>query len=220
MGFLDNMMKRGGSSEEVEGYTPTGPGTDIATSGGRRRRKSLRRKGARKGVRKGTSKRSRKHYGGKSYQKHQQGGDTLEELVKKLKDGVELTTDEKTEYDRLTALQTSTEEEKGPSDAETSNVAELSDEEIITKYESDIERGDATTEAYHSKFTKSPETLVGGGSRRRKSRHNKKTHSKKTRGKKTSPWIKHVLQFAKDNKMKYFQALKDKRCRATYKSSK
>ena len=59
-----------------------------------------------------------------------------------------------------------------------------------------------------------------GGSRRRKSRHSKKSHSKKTRGKKTSAWIKHVLQFAKDNKMKYFQALKDKRCRATYKSSK
>ena len=57
-----------------------------------------------------------------------------------------------------------------------------------------------------------------GGSRRRKGSRGKKTHSKKTRGKKTSAWIKHVLQFAKDNKMKYFQALKDKRCRATYKS--
>lgn len=59
-----------------------------------------------------------------------------------------------------------------------------------------------------------------GGSRRRKGSRGKKTHSKKTRGKKSSPWIKHVLQFAKDNKMKYFQALKDKRCRATYKSQK
>jgi hypothetical protein len=54
-----------------------------------------------------------------------------------------------------------------------------------------------------------------GGSRRRKGRR-----GKKTRGKKSSPWIKHVLQFAKDHKMKYFQALKDKRCRAAYKSSK
>jgi len=51
----------------------------------------------------------------------------------------------------------------------------------------------------------------GGGRRRRR--------GKKTRGK-TSSWIKHVLRFAKDNKMKYFQALKDKRCRSTYKSNK
>jgi hypothetical protein len=50
-----------------------------------------------------------------------------------------------------------------------------------------------------------------GGRRRRR--------GKKTRGK-TSSWIKHVMRFAKDNKMKYFQALKDKRCRATYKSNK
>jgi len=51
----------------------------------------------------------------------------------------------------------------------------------------------------------------GGGRRRRR--------GKKTRGK-TSSWIKHVMRFAKDNKMKYFQALKDKRCRSTYKSNK
>jgi len=50
-----------------------------------------------------------------------------------------------------------------------------------------------------------------GGRRRRR--------GKKTRGK-TSSWIKHVMRFAKDNKMKYFQALKDKRCRSTYKSNK
>ena len=54
----------------------------------------------------------------------------------------------------------------------------------------------------------------GGGRRRRKG-----NRGKKTRGK-TSAWIKHVLQFAKANKMKYGQALKDKRCRSTYKSHK
>jgi len=59
------------------------------------------------------------------------------------------------------------------------------------------------------------EHVSTGGSRRRKGRR-----GKKTRGKKTSPWIKHVFQFAKDHNMKYFQALKDKRCRAAYKSSK
>ena len=52
----------------------------------------------------------------------------------------------------------------------------------------------------------------GGG--RRKGRRGKKTRGK------VSGWITHVLKFAKDNKMKYFQALKDKRCRATYKSNK
>ena len=51
-----------------------------------------------------------------------------------------------------------------------------------------------------------------GGRRRRKGHRGKKTRGK------VSGWIKHVLKFAKDNKMKYFQALKDKRCRATYKS--
>jgi len=163
MGVLDMFNKTGGSSD-VEGYTPeTGLGSDI-TAGGRRRRKSLRRKGARKGTRK----RARKHSGGYSQQKQQQGGegDRLAQLQKQLDDGLVLSNEEQAEFNRL----------KNP-----------------------------TSE---------------GGSRRRKSRHSKKSHSKKTRGKKSSPWIKHVLQFAKDHKMKYFQALKDKRCRATYKSSK
>jgi hypothetical protein len=163
MGALD--IFRGGSSD-VEGYSETGPGTELGPSGGRRRRKSLRRKGARKG----THKRARKHYGGYSQKKQQQGGDgdgdRLAQLQKKLDDGLVLSDEEQAEYNRL----------KNPTGE--------------------------------------------GGSRRRKSRHSKKSHSKKTRGKKTSAWIKHVLQFAKDNKMKYFQALKDKRCRATYKSSK
>ena len=57
-----------------------------------------------------------------------------------------------------------------------------------------------------------------GGRRRRKGSRGKKTRGK-TRGK-ASAWIKHVLQFAKDNKMKYGQALKDKRCRSAYKSQK
>jgi hypothetical protein len=187
------MFKKGGSSEEIEGYTPTGPGTDIATSGGRRRRKSLRRKGARKGARKGMSKKSRKHYGGKSYQKHQNyysGGDGEGEGNG---DGVQTQAQLQAEANRLGALKDPTEEDK-------KRLAELAEQDIIPQ---------------------EPEIITEkGGSRRRKSRHNKKTHSKKTRGKKTSPWIKHVLQFAKDNKMKYFQALKDKRCRATYKSSK
>ena len=57
------------------------------------------------------------------------------------------------------------------------------------------------------------EELTGGRSRRKGRR------GKKTRGK-VSGWIKHVLRFAKENKMKYFQALKDKRCRSTYKANK
>jgi hypothetical protein len=169
MGALD--IFRGGSSD-VEGYTPeTGLGSDI-TAGGRRRRKSLRRKGARKGTRK----RARKHSGGYSQKKQQQGGidgndgndenDARRKELQAKESAGTITEDERTELEKLM-------------------------------------------------------TPVGkGGSRRRKSRHSKKSHSKKTRGKKTSAWIKHVLQFAKDNKMKYFQALKDKRCRATYKSSK
>ena len=55
---------------------------------------------------------------------------------------------------------------------------------------------------------------ASGGARRRKGRRGKKTRGK------VSGWITHVLKFAKDNKMKYFQALKDKRCRATYKANK
>jgi hypothetical protein len=55
---------------------------------------------------------------------------------------------------------------------------------------------------------------ASGGARRKKGRRGKKTRGK------VSAWITHVLKFAKDNKMKYFQALKDKRCRATYKSNK
>lgn len=169
MGVLDMFNKTGGSGD-VEGYSESGPGPGIEiTAGGRRRRRTLRRKGARKGTRKG----SRKHYGGYSYQKQQQGGEgeRLTELQAKVTAGT-ITTAEQLELDGLVKPQSNE-----------------------------------------------------GGSRRRKSRHskkthNKKTHSKKTRGKKTSAWIKHVLQFAKDNKMKYFQALKDKRCRATYKSSK
>jgi hypothetical protein len=225
MGFLDNMMKRGGSSEEVEGYTPTGPGTDIATSGGRRRRKSVRRKGARKGVRKGTSKKSRKHYGGKSYQKHQNyysggaDGDANEP------DGDANEPDDAEEA--APSGEAASSVQAGPSDEAAPIVEASSDDAVIDAYEKPITntagRDANIAEAYYKSFNKSEAergTLGGGGSRRRKSRHNKKTHSKKTRGKKTSPWIKHVLQFAKDNKMKYFQALKDKRCRATYKSGK
>ena len=53
----------------------------------------------------------------------------------------------------------------------------------------------------------SNEELVGGKRRR----------SKKTTKGKRSAWITHVLNFAKDNGIKYPQALKDKRCRSTYK---
>ena len=53
----------------------------------------------------------------------------------------------------------------------------------------------------------SNEELVGG----------KRSRSKKTTKGKRSAWITHVLNFAKDNGMKYPEALKDKRCRATYK---
>ena len=162
-----DFLKTGGSSE-VEGYSEDGPGSEIAASGGRRRRRTLRRKGARKGSRKG----ARKHYGGYSQQKQQQqqqGGDDE--------------TDRAAKIAALEAIPERTTEQE----AELANL-------------------------------KNPNP--DGGSRRRKGSRGKKTHSKKTRGKKTSPWIKHVLQFAKDNKMKYFQALKDKRCRATYKSQK
>ena len=53
----------------------------------------------------------------------------------------------------------------------------------------------------------SNEELVGGKRRR----------SKKTTKGKRSAWITHVLKFAKDNGMKYPEALKDKKCSATYK---
>lgn len=205
MGFLDNMMKRGGSSEDVEGYSEQDSYSNVATSGGRRRRKSLRRKGARKGVRKGTSKKSRKHYGGKSYQKHQNyygGGEGDDDG-----DGVQTRAQLQDEANRLGAL-------KDPTDEDKKRLAELAEQDIIPQEPEIIPQQPEI-------IPQQPETITEkGGSRRRKSRHSKKTHSKKTRGKKTSPWIKHVLQFAKDNKMKYFQALKDKRCRATYKSSK
>ena len=58
------------------------------------------------------------------------------------------------------------------------------------------------------------EDELNGGRRRRKGRRGKKTRGK------TSAWIKHVLHYAKSHKMKYFQALKDKKCRSTYKSGK
>jgi len=156
------------------------PLTAKSMNGGRRRRKSLRRKG----VRKGTRKRARKHYGGKSYQKQQQGGDGEQEEANNL-GAIPMEKRTEEQMKRLKQLEDDGYKPEPPRGVETS--------------------GAATGE---------------GGSRRRKSRHNKKSHSKKTRGKKSSPWIKHVLQFAKDHKMKYFQALKDKRCRATYKSSK
>jgi len=178
MGLLDNFI---GGSGHVEDFTEQEPYTDI-TAGGRRRRKSLRRKGARKGTRK----RARKHYGGYSHQKQQQGGATLAELEDKVTRGT-ITADEQSELDGLREA--------------AKEAAERAEKEAAERAASE-------------------RTADQGGSRRRKSRHSKKTHSKKTRGKKTSAWIKHVLQFAKDNKMKYFQALKDKRCRATYKSSK
>jgi len=187
-------MLKGGSGD-VEDFTEADPYTDIARSGGRRRRKSLRRKGARKGVRKGTHKRARKHYGGYSQKKQQQGGeddDRRKVLEDKAADGA-LTDEETAELEQIRIRRRKVLEDKEAAGT-------LTDEEKI-----ELEQ---------------IRNSSGGGSRRRKSRHNKKTHSKKTRGKKTSPWIKHVLQFAKDNKMKYFQALKDKRCRAAYKSSK
>jgi len=186
MGVFD--MLKGGSGGP-EGYTPaTGLGSDI-TAGGRRRRKSLRRKGARKG----THKRARKHYGGYSQQKHQQGGDRLAELEEK------------------EAARTLTDEE------EITELKQLRRRKVLEEKEA---AGTLTDEGEITELKQLRNPTGGGGSRRRKSRHSKKSHSKKTRGKKTSAWIKHVLQFAKDNKMKYFQALKDKRCRATYKSSK
>ena len=60
------------------------------------------------------------------------------------------------------------------------------------------------------------------GSKRRGSKKSNKGsrkngHNKKTRKGKRSAWITHVLNFSKQNNMKYPQALKDKRCRATYK---
>ena len=45
----------------------------------------------------------------------------------------------------------------------------------------------------------------------------KKTKGKKSRKGKASNWIKHVLNFAKVHKMKYPDALKDPRCKASYK---
>lgn len=39
-------------------------------------------------------------------------------------------------------------------------------------------------------------------------------------GKKTSKWIEHVKKFARDNKLKYNEALKDPKCKASYKSKK
>ena len=45
----------------------------------------------------------------------------------------------------------------------------------------------------------------------------KKTKGKKSRKGKVSNWIKHVLNFAKVHKMKYPAALKDPRCKASYK---
>ena len=45
----------------------------------------------------------------------------------------------------------------------------------------------------------------------------KKTKGKKSRKGKVSNWIKHVLNFAKVHKMKYPVALKDPRCKASYK---
>ena len=49
-----------------------------------------------------------------------------------------------------------------------------------------------------------------------KKRH-KKTKGKKSRKGKVSKWIRHVLNFAKVHKMKYPVALKDPRCKASYK---
>jgi colicin import membrane protein len=187
MGALD--IFRGGSSG-VQDFTEQEPYTELGPSGGRRRRKSLRRKGARKGTRK----RARKHYGGYSQKKQQQGGTRLEELEDKVT-REKLTADEQSELDGLRKEAA----ERAAAEKEAA------------------ERAAAEKEAAERAAERAAD---GGGSRRRKSRHSKKSHSKKTRGKKSSPWIKHVLQFAKDHKMKYFQALKDKRCRAAYKSSK
>ena len=56
------------------------------------------------------------------------------------------------------------------------------------------------------------DTNVGSSGGRRRRHH----HQKSRKGK-SSKWIQHVKQFAKANRMKFPQALKDKRCRATYK---
>jgi len=45
----------------------------------------------------------------------------------------------------------------------------------------------------------------------------KKPKGKKSRKGKVSNWIKHVLNYAKIHKMKYPAALKDPRCKASYK---
>uniref|UniRef100_A0A6C0KSK0 Uncharacterized protein n=1 Tax=viral metagenome TaxID=1070528 RepID=A0A6C0KSK0_9ZZZZ len=213
MGVFD--MLKGGSGGP-EGYTPaTGLGSDI-TAGGRRRRKSLRRKGARKG----THKRARKHYGGYSQQKHQQGGDRLAELEEK--EAARTLTDEEeiTELKQLRRRKVLEEKEAAGTLTDEGEITELKQLRRRKVLEEKEAAGTLTDEGEITELKQLRNPTGGGGSRRRKSRHSKKSHSKKTRGKKTSAWIKHVLQFAKDNKMKYFQALKDKRCRATYKSSK
>ena len=56
-----------------------------------------------------------------------------------------------------------------------------------------------------------------GGKKRYKKTKGKKTKGKKSRKGKVSNWIKHVLNFAKVHKMKYPVALKDPRCKASYK---
>jgi hypothetical protein len=149
----------GGSNADLPGYSPEGPGSEIApSSGGRRRRRSLRRPKRGSRAHKKSHKRSRKHYGGKSQQEQEEEQQEEQEE----------------------------EEQKEQEEEDTSS-----------------DDGKSSNDSNRT-----------GGSRRRKGHRGKKTRGK------TSSWIKHVLQFAKDNKMKYFQALKDKRCRATYKSNK
>ena len=83
---------------------------------------------------------------------------------------------------------------------------------------------------YESDFTKSAK-LLGGKKRRSKGKKAKKTvrkthgkkhnkkHGKKSRklSKSLSNWIMHVKNFAKDHKIKYPEALKHPKCKASYK---
>ena len=71
-------------------------------------------------------------------------------------------------------------------------------------------------EALASNFTESASDFKGG--RRRRGTKGRRKGKKGTRGRKgPSKWINHVKSYAKQNRMKFGDALRDKKCSQSFK---
>ena len=118
----------------------------------------------------------------------------------------------------------------GVLDLDTPKSVSTTVDKVTDTVSSNVANVEADIKGYESDFTKSA-SLIGGKKRRAKGKkvkktvrkthgkkHNKK-HSKKSRklSKSLSSWIMHVKKFAKDHKIKYPEAMKHPKCKATFK---